>query len=89
VLTAVGLPELITTSLEDYEALALKLAHDPALLGGMKEKLRHNRDCYPLFDTARFTRHIESAYESMCRALQDGRTPAACAVESACTAFRS
>jgi protein O-GlcNAc transferase len=82
VLTAVGLPELITTSREDYEALALKLAHDPALLDGMKEKLRRNRDSYPLFDTARFTRHIESAYETMWRAHQDGRAPAAFAVES-------
>jgi protein O-GlcNAc transferase len=82
VLTAAGLPELITTSLEDYEALALKLAHDPALLGGMKEKLRHNRASCPLFDTARFTRHIEAAYETMWRAYQDGRAPAAFAVES-------
>jgi protein O-GlcNAc transferase len=82
VLTAAGLPELITTSLEDYEALALKLAHDSALLGGMKEKLRHNRDSYPLFDTARFTRHIEAAYETIWRAYQDGRAPAAFAVES-------
>jgi protein O-GlcNAc transferase len=82
VLTAAGLPELITTSLEDYEALALKLAHDPALLGGMKGALRHNRVSYPLFDTARFRRHIEAAYETMWRAYQDGRAPAAFAVES-------
>jgi predicted O-linked N-acetylglucosamine transferase (SPINDLY family) len=81
-LKAIGLPELIATSLEDYGALALKLAHDPALLGGMKEKLRRNRDCYPLFDTARFTRHIEAAYETMWRAHQDRRAPAAFAVES-------
>jgi protein O-GlcNAc transferase len=82
VLTAVGLPELITTSLEDYEALALRLARDPALLGGMKQKLLHNRDSYPLFDTARYSRHIESAYETMWRAHLDGCAPAAFAVES-------
>jgi len=81
-LNAVGLPELITASLEEYGALALKLAHDPALLGATKEKLRRNRDCYPLFDTARFARHIEAAYETMWRAHQDGRWPAAFAVES-------
>jgi predicted O-linked N-acetylglucosamine transferase (SPINDLY family) len=81
-LKAAGLPELIATSLDDYEALALKLAHDPTLLGEIKEKLRRNRDRYPLFDTARFTRHIESAYETMWRAHRDGRAPAAFAVES-------
>ena len=77
-LNAIGLPELITASLEEYEALALKLARDPA----MKEKLRRNRDTYPLFDTARFARHIESAYETMWQAHQDGRAPAAFAVAS-------
>ena len=81
-LNAIGLPELITASLEEYEALALKLARDPALLGAMKEKLRRNRDTYPLFDTARFARHIESAYETMWQAHQDGRAPAAFAVAS-------
>jgi predicted O-linked N-acetylglucosamine transferase (SPINDLY family) len=54
-LKAVGLPELITTSLEDYEALALKLAREPLLLASIKAKLARNRDTCPLFDTARFT----------------------------------
>ena len=42
-LKAVGLPELITTSLEDYEGLALRLARDPMLLGGIKDKLLRNQ----------------------------------------------
>ncbi|MGN6748734.1 MAG: tetratricopeptide repeat protein [Xanthobacteraceae bacterium] len=81
-LKAVGLPELITTSLEDYEALALRLARDPALLGGIKDKLLRNRDAYPLFDTARFTRHLEAAYTTMWQRYQRGKPPHAFAVEA-------
>jgi protein O-GlcNAc transferase len=80
-LKAVGLPELITTSLEEYEALALRLARDPAFLAGIKEKLLRNRDTYPLFDTARFTRHLEAAYTTMWQRSQRGEPPAAFAVE--------
>jgi len=59
---AVGLPELVTESLGDYEALALRLARDPAMLSALKAKLAHNRATHPLFDTARFTRNLEAAY---------------------------
>jgi predicted O-linked N-acetylglucosamine transferase (SPINDLY family) len=71
-LTAVGLPELITPSLEDYAALALKLARDRDLLAATKAKLAKNRDTHPLFDTARFTRNIEAAYERMWLLAQNG-----------------
>jgi protein O-GlcNAc transferase len=76
-LSAVGLPELITCSLAEYEALALKLARDPALLGSIREKLARNRETYPLFDTARFTRHIEAAYIGMWERSQRGEPPLA------------
>jgi protein O-GlcNAc transferase len=79
-LKAIGLSELITTSLEDYEALALKLAHDPALLVAVKSKLARNRDTHPLFDTAQFSRHIESAYLTMWERCQKGEPPEAFAV---------
>ena len=80
-LKAVGLPELITTSLDGYEALALKLAQEPALLGSIKAKLARNRDSFPLFDTARFTRHIEAAYETMWQRYQRGEPPKGFAVK--------
>jgi protein O-GlcNAc transferase len=80
-LTAVGLSELITNSLEDYEGLALKLAREPSLLASIKANLARNRDTYPLFDTARFTRHIEAAYETMWQRHQSGAAPQAFAVE--------
>ena len=81
-LKAVGVPELVTTSLEEYETLALRLARDPALLGTMKDKLLRNRDNCPLFDTARFTRHLETAYATMWQRYQSGEPPRAFAVES-------
>ena len=64
-LQAVGLPELVTASLEEYEDLALKLARDPSLLASFKKRLAQNRASAPLFDMARLTRHVESAYRTM------------------------
>jgi len=64
-LNAVGLPELITTSQAQYEALAVDLATHPLKLEAIKEKLEHNRLVAPLFDTALFTKHIEAAYSTM------------------------
>jgi protein O-GlcNAc transferase len=80
-LRAVGLSELITSSLGDYEALALKLAHDSALLSAIKNKLVRNSYAYPLFDTARFTRHIEAAFVTMWERYQKGEAPKAFAVK--------
>jgi protein O-GlcNAc transferase len=64
-LRAVGLPELITDSLADYESLALKLASDRALLQSYRNRLTLDPARLPLFDTARTTRQIEAAYEQM------------------------
>lgn len=64
-LTAAGLPELVTTSAADYEALALALARDPARLKAIRDTLKANRKSAPLFDMARFTHNIEAAYEAM------------------------
>ena len=64
-LKAAGLPELVTTSLEDYEALALKLATEPALLPSIRRKLEDNRSTCPLFDGDRFRRHVEDAFTTM------------------------
>jgi len=79
-LNAVGLPELITNSREDYEALALKLAVDRDLLADLKARLARNRATHPLFDTDRFRRHIEAAYVTMWERSQRGDSPASFAV---------
>jgi predicted O-linked N-acetylglucosamine transferase (SPINDLY family) len=61
ILTAAGLPELIATSLDDYYKLALRLATDRAALDQLKSRVRNLRSTSPLFDTARFTRDLETA----------------------------
>jgi predicted O-linked N-acetylglucosamine transferase (SPINDLY family) len=79
-LNTVGLPELVTQSLADYEALALKLARDPELLAAIKQKLARQRASYPLFNTERFTRHMEAAYTAMWQRYQQGEPPQSFAV---------
>jgi predicted O-linked N-acetylglucosamine transferase (SPINDLY family) len=64
-LSAVGLPELITRTSDEYEQLALELATDRHKLFHIKKRLADNRLKYPLFDTELFTKHIESAYQKM------------------------
>lgn len=61
-LMAVGLPELIAATPEDYEAMAVALARDPERLAGLKTKLSARRATAPLFDTPRFARDIEAIY---------------------------
>jgi predicted O-linked N-acetylglucosamine transferase (SPINDLY family) len=70
-LHAIGLPELVTGNLAEYEALALALATTPAHLGGYRERLRANRETHPLFDIARFVRGLE---DSLVRVWQDYNT---------------
>lgn len=64
-LRAVGMEELVTDTLEEYEALAIALARDTKRLGRMKRQLSENQRTLPLFDTARYARHLESAYAKM------------------------
>ena len=74
-LHAVGLPELVTDNLADYESLALALARNPQRLQALKEKLLRQRDALPLFDSKRFCRHLESAYETMWQRWRSGGSP--------------
>jgi len=59
-LQAIGLPELVTESLAEYEALALRLAREPASLAALRARLAANRHTHPLFDMARYTRDFEA-----------------------------
>jgi protein O-GlcNAc transferase len=81
-LKAAGLPELVTTRLEDYEALALKLATDSALLPSMRRKLENQRLACPLFDGDRFRRHVEAAYTAMWDIHLRGESPHSFRVEA-------
>jgi protein O-GlcNAc transferase len=80
-LSAVGLPELITETREEYETLALSLAHDPARLRALRGKLARNRMTAPLFNTDRFRRHIEAAYIRMWETFRKGEAPRSFSVQ--------
>ena len=71
-LNSVGLPELITGSLEEYEALALSLATTQERLQNLRARLALARDTCPLFDSSRFCRNLEKAYQTMWRQHQTG-----------------
>ncbi len=64
-LTAIGLPQLITHSVEQYEALAVELANQPQKLNEIRDALNANKQNAPLFDSAMTTRQIETAFEKM------------------------
>lgn len=81
-LDTVGLPELATRSLDEYEALALRLARDPALLDDLRARLARVRRDSPLFDGRRYTRHLERAFETMVEKSRRGEAPAGFDVEA-------
>ena len=82
-LRAVGLTEMITNNLPDYETLALKLATEGKLLADVKAKLARSLATCPLFNTDRFRRHIEAAYVTMWERCQREEAPASFAVRPA------
>ena len=77
---AVGLPELETESFEVYEAMALKLATEPGTLAAVRKRLGEQLPACALYDTLRYTRHLEAAYEQMGARARAGLAPAAFAV---------
>lgn len=76
-LHAAGLAEMITDSPTRYAALALELARDPARLRALRTRLGAQRSTLPLFDSASFTRHLESAFIRMQQTRMAGLAPAA------------
>jgi protein O-GlcNAc transferase len=80
-LRAIGAPDLVTDDLEAYERLALRIASEPSVLQELGERLQRNRLSYPLFDTDRYRRHLETAYVRMWENWQRGESPASFTVE--------
>lgn len=74
-LAAVGLPEMVTHSLEEYEARAHELATHPAMLKEIRDRLARNRLTTPAFDMPSYIRHIESAYTAMYERYLTGLAP--------------
>ena len=81
-LRTIGLPELITTSLEEYEELALRLAQDAGLLAELRARLQANRTRSRLFDGGQFARGVEEAYATMWEIHASGQEPRTFAVRS-------
>jgi predicted O-linked N-acetylglucosamine transferase (SPINDLY family) len=74
-LKAVDLPELITYSSDEYEALAIGLANNKERLQSIREKLSRNRLTTSLFNSPMYTRHLEAAFEAMYQRYQTGSPP--------------
>jgi len=76
ILRAAGFPELVTTSLADYEDLAVRIGLDRDFRQDLRRRAEALRDSCALFDTPRFTRHLEFAFEHMWDSYVAGRAPA-------------
>jgi predicted O-linked N-acetylglucosamine transferase (SPINDLY family) len=81
-LGSLSLPELVTQNLDEYAERALALAHSPALLAELRDKLAHQRSTRPVFDTDLYRQHLESAYLAVCDRQRQGQAPAAFSVPS-------
>jgi predicted O-linked N-acetylglucosamine transferase (SPINDLY family) len=74
-LNAIGLPELITNTQEEYESLAIELAMNHQKIADIKLKLANNRMTTPLFDTPLFAKNLEAAYIKMYERYQADLSP--------------
>ncbi len=75
ILTAAGIPELITYSLDEYKDLAVKFGNNSEKLQAIRQNLEKNRLICPLFDTRRFTKNLENAYKAIWNIFLSGKTP--------------
>ncbi|MEE9606050.1 MAG: tetratricopeptide repeat protein [Candidatus Scalindua sp.] len=75
ILTGIGLSEFIVHSIEEYEALAVRLAHNPGELQMIRQKLTKNLSTEPLFDTPRFAKNLEKAYKEIWKIFMAGESP--------------
>ncbi|MBP1860074.1 O-linked N-acetylglucosamine transferase, SPINDLY family protein [Rhizobium herbae] len=74
-LRAIDLEELVASDPQGYVDLCVSLAQSPDRVRTLKEKLNANRRTAPLFDTRRFTRHLETAYTMMVDRATQGLEP--------------
>jgi predicted O-linked N-acetylglucosamine transferase (SPINDLY family) len=76
-LRALGLPELITRSLTDYQDAALRLARNAGLLAALGKRLEASRKESQLFNADWFARNVEKAYSTMWEIYASGEAPRA------------
>lgn len=75
ILQAAGLPELVASSLDEYEKILHRLANDRGELGAIREKLSATRESSAIFDSDRLARNLETAFEMMWENYQSGGRP--------------
>jgi protein O-GlcNAc transferase len=75
ILTALGMPELITATSTEFEDRAVALANDRPAHARIRQKLIENQRTAPLFDAARYARHLETAYTQMSARFEQGLAP--------------
>jgi protein O-GlcNAc transferase len=80
-LHAIGMSDLVTDDLGEYEELCLRIAREPVMLQDLRDRLKRNKVSYPLFDSDLYRRNLESAYVRMWEAWQRGDSPASFAIE--------
>jgi len=74
-LNSVGLPDLITSSAGEYQALAISLGQMPEKIRALKQKLQINRQTSPLFDTRLYTKNLEIAFKEMVKRVDASLPP--------------
>lgn len=72
-LNDVGLPELITTNLADYEAKVMQLATDPVQRQAIRDHLVQARETAPLFDSQSYTRDFGQLLWAMAERWSQGK----------------
>ncbi|MCA0199570.1 MAG: hypothetical protein LCH56_01870 [Proteobacteria bacterium] len=82
ILKAVGLPELVTTTMREYEDLAVRIGLNSEIRRELRRRTENARSMCALFDTPRFVRQLEWAFEHMWTAYLNGEAPAPFAVPS-------
>jgi predicted O-linked N-acetylglucosamine transferase (SPINDLY family) len=75
ILQAIGLPELITSSLVEYEKKAIELGNNPSIVKEIKNKINYSKNKSLLFDTVKFTLSIEKAYIKLKNHFHEGKKP--------------
>jgi len=75
-LSALGMSDLVVESLQEYRALALRLANEPETLQSVKRRIASAREHAPMFRTANYVRNYESALDAMVRRWRGGKLPA-------------
>ncbi len=74
--SAAGIPEMITKTNQEYIEQAVQLANHPSELAILRDKLAQVHKNAPLFDSVRFTENLENLYMQMFARLQSGEPPA-------------